>query len=51
MTLQVYGQDVECGECGSDNTVEKERTQHLPLTGETSYQVVVCLACGWEKSL
>ena len=51
MTLEVYGDPVECEECGSDNTVEKQRTQHLPTLGETTYPAVVCRACGWERSL
>jgi len=51
MTLTVYGNEVHCDDCGSDNTVEKQRTQHLETLGETTYPVVVCQTCGWEESL
>jgi len=51
MTLKVYGEEIHCEECGSENTVEKRRTMHLDSTGETTYPVVVCQTCGWEESL
>jgi len=51
MTLKVYGQDVICKDCGSDNTVEQTRHTYLDATGHSTYPVVVCLTCGWEDSL
>jgi len=51
MTFKLYGESVTCDECGSDNTVEQSRTQHLSTLGETEYPVVVCRTCGWERSL
>ena len=51
MTMNVYGRDVTCDDCGSDNTVERTRYQYLDYGGETEYQAAVCLTCGWEVSL
>lgn len=50
MTVTVYGEPVHCDECGSDNTVERER--EMVLDGRTTtYPAAVCLTCGWERSL
>lgn len=51
MTVTVYGEEIHCEECGSDNTVERERTMALNGGRETTYPAVVCLTCGWERSL
>jgi len=51
MALKIYGNEIHCEECGSDNTVEKTRKMHLEFTGETTYRAVVCQTCGWEHSL
>lgn len=51
MTVTVYGEEIHCEDCGSDNTVEQRRTMHLQYSGETTYPVVVCQECGWERSL
>ena len=51
MTVNVYGRDVTCDDCGSDNTVERTRYQYLDYGGETEYQAAVCLTCGWEVPL
>ena len=51
MTVEVYGEPIHCDECGSDNTVERQRTMTLKSGIETTYPAVVCLTCGWEQSL
>lgn len=51
MTVTVYGEKIHCEECGSDNTVEREREMYLETTGHTTYPAVVCQTCGWERSL
>jgi len=46
MTATVYGNEITCDDCGSDNTVEKT------LTGSHGdYPAVVCLRCNWSRSL
>jgi len=50
MTVTVYGEEVHCDECGSDDTVECElrtATEH----GIIEYPAVVCRDCGWSRSL
>jgi C4-type Zn-finger protein len=49
--MYLYGEKLECEDCGSDNTVEKTRTMNLPTLGETDYPALVCQTCGWERSL
>jgi len=51
MTVNVYGHEVTCDDCGSDNTVERTRYQVTDYGGEYEYQAAVCLTCGWEESL
>jgi len=51
MTVTVYGREVTCGECGSDNTVERTRWEYTDYGGEYEYRVAVCQTCGAEVSL
>ena len=50
MTVTVYGEEVHCGECGSDKTVERELTTTTEH-GIIEYPAAVCLSCGWSRSL
>jgi transcription elongation factor Elf1 len=51
MTYTVYGREVTCDDCGSDNIVERTRTEYTDYGGAYEYAVAVCQTCGWEVSL
>jgi len=51
MTVIVYGREVTCEDCGSDNTVERTRYGYSDYGGQFEYQAAVCQRCGWEGSL
>jgi len=51
MTYTLYGREVTCDECGSDNTVARTRTEYTDYGGAYEYQVAVCQTCGAEESL
>jgi len=51
MTYTLYGREVTCEECGSENTVERTRTEYTDYGGAYEYRVALCLTCGAEVSL
>ena len=51
MTYTVYGREVTCDDCGSDNTVGRARTEYTDYGGAYEYRVAVCQTCGAEVSL
>ena len=49
--MEVYGQEIECEECGSTNVIEQMRSRMMPSGNTGHYSVAACRTCGHEMGL